>query len=619
MANRPDNTYVSQVFNFGIDKNLPLGFVNVVYSKETGNVVGYEKGGKFYNVGEKIPEKVTEPQKRKTYTGSIEERVTAIEREAQEASAAKAESDARAATSGDQRARAAQGDVLDNYATSLKPRLGELGFQIEAYARKIARGDKLSTIEERELKRFSDEYAKLNKTYNEARSDALEFYYGTQSQPTTQTGKKITLSSAKTAQTQTGGPTGTPVQTPPPRITSGGTTGNANIPGVTTDKTSGGRTGGTNIPGVTTDKTSGNRTGAVGSGKPIQGTFDPAAFRAGEEASMGAISGNVPGAVLKTYDEALANVQEKYNLPDILFSNVKSLGALLDRYVNAKKYGKDGISDINKFVDLVKTDPWYRQNSGEIKTRYLQKFNYDDLVKSGQAKGTTDYEQQIAKITNNLLTQARKLGSALDEGQAKLIAEDLYIHNQDTDDSVVTRRLVSGIRPIAGMVAGRITEDYSGLALQNYQGLQAIAKRNGFKLEDILPRGVDGKPATAQETLQRLALGELDPTRLEQDVRKLAAVGQPQFVRDLLGQGIDLEEVYSPYRKTMARILELDEGQIDLTDPTLRMGINDKGDVNLYDYSKALRQDSRWQYTGNAREEVSDAALTVLRNFGFQG
>ena len=608
MANRPDNTYVSQVFNFGVDKNLPLGFVNVVYSKETGNVVGYEKGGKFYNVGEKIPEKVTEPQKRKTYTGSIEERVTAIEREAQEASAAKAESDARAATSSDQRARAAQGDVLDNYATSLKPRLGELGFQIEAYARKIARGDKLSTIEEKELKRFSDEYAKLNKTYNEARSDALEFYYGTQSEPTTQTGKKITLSSAKTA--QIGGPTGTPVQTP--TLTPGITPKPKPKPADTSTSLDG------FVQRTPTPGTGGNKAPSP-TGQAIPSNFDVGRFRMADEASMGAVSGAVSDTLLKTYDEALANVQEKYNLPDILFSNVKSLGTLLDRYVNAKKYGKDGIADINKFVELVKIDPWYRQNSGEIKARYLQKFNFDDLVKSGQAKGTTDYEQQIAKITNNLLTQARKLGSALDEGQAKLIAEDLYIHNQDTDDSVVTRRLVSGIRPIAGMVAGRITEDYSGLALQNYQGLQAIAKRNGFKLEDILPRGVDGKPATAQETLQRLALGELDPTRLEQDVRKLAAVGQPQFVRDLLGQGIDLEEVYAPYRKTMARILELDEGQIDLTDPTLRMGINDKGDVNLYDYSKALRQDSRWQYTGNAREEVSDAALTVLRNFGFQG
>lgn len=603
MANRPDNTYVSQVFNFGVDKSLPLGFVNVVYSKETGNVVGYEKGGKFYNLGEKIPEKVTEPQKRKTYTGSIEERVTAIEREAEEARAAKADSDARAATSADQRERAAQGDVLDNYATSLKPRLGELGFQVEAYARRIARGDKLSPIEEKELKRISDEYAKLNKAYNEARSDALGFYYGTQAEPITKTGKKTVTAAPKTP--QTGGPTGTPAQAPEPTLTSG----TQPKPKPSTGGTTGGATGGT-----TGGKTDGI-TPITGSGKAVPSNFNVGSFRMADEASMAGAG----DTVLKTYDEALANVQEKYNLPDILFSNVKSLGNLLDRYVNAKKYGKDGIADINKFVELVKIDPWYRQNSGEIKARYLQKFNYDDLVKSGQAKGTTDYEQQIAKITNNLIKKARELGSAVDEGQLKLIAEDLYIHNQDADDSVVTRRLVSGIRPIAGMIAGKITEDYSGLALQNYQGLQAIAKRNGFKLEDILPRGVDGKPATAQETLQRLALGELDPTRLEQDVRKLAAVGQPQFVRDLLGQGIDLEEIYSPYRKTMARILELDEGQIDLTDPTLRMGINDKGDVNLYDYSKALRQDSRWQYTGNAREEVSDAALTVLRNFGFQG
>ena len=169
------------------------------------------------------------------------------------------------------------------------------------------------------------------------------------------------------------------------------------------------------------------------------------------------------------------------------------------------------------------------------------------------------------------------------------------------------------------MIAGKITEDYSGLALQNYQGLQQLAKRNGFKLEGILPPNLDGTPARAEDTLKRLALGEIDPTRLAQDVRKLAAVGQPQFVRDLLGQGIDLDQIYSPYRRTMANILELDEGQIDLNDPTLRMGISDKGDVNLYDYSKALRQDSRWQYTGNARKEVSDSALTVLRNFGFQG
>ena len=69
----------------------------------------------------------------------------------------------------------------------------------------------------------------------------------------------------------------------------------------------------------------------------------------------------------------------------------------------------------------------------------------------------------------------------------------------------------------------------------------------------------------------------------------------------------------------MANTLELDEDQIDLNDPTLRMAITDKGDMNLYDFSKALRQDNRWQYTANAKEEVANATLQVLRDFGFQG
>jgi uncharacterized protein YoxC len=401
------------------------------------------------------------------------------------------------------------------------------------------------------------------------------------------------------APTTLSGPTGTPAQTP--RITAGGTTGGRT--GGTTSGTTGGAKGGT-----TGGNTGGTTGGPSTTAFPQYGGVDTTTL-----AGITAASARPPvGPAVSKYDSILAKAQAEYNLPDIIFSNVDSLGKLLKEYV-------DGKIDIDLFKQKVANDPWYRQNSTEIKARYLQKFNYEDLVKSGNAKGTTDYEQKIAQITNSLIQQARKLGSAIDEGQAKLIAEDLYIHNQDADEAVKTRRLVSGIRPIAGMIGGKVTEDFSGLALQNYQGLQEIARRNGMKIENILPPGIDGKPATAQETLRRIALGEIDPTRLEQDVRKLAAIGQPQFVRDLLGQGINLDDIYSPYKKTMSRILELDPGQIDLMDPTLRMGINEKGDVNLYDYEKALRQDSRWQYTGNAREAVSDGALTVLRNFGFQG
>jgi len=141
------------------------------------------------------------------------------------------------------------------------------------------------------------------------------------------------------------------------------------------------------------------------------------------------------------------------------------------------------------------------------------------------------------------------------------------------------------------------------------------ARDNGFQVSDILPGGTN-----EQQVLQNIAAGTIDVNRVVADARKLAAQGQPQYVRDLLAQGYDLSQVFQPYRTAMANILEIgDADQIDLNDPLLRSAITDKGDMNLYDFKKALRQDNRWQYTEQAKKDVSDAALTVLRDFGFQG
>jgi hypothetical protein len=179
---------------------------------------------------------------------------------------------------------------------------------------------------------------------------------------------------------------------------------------------------------------------------------------------------------------------------------------------------------------------------------------------------------------------------------------------------MTTDFISAAIRPIGGTIGGRATEGYSGKALQDYQTIQASARANGFKVSDIIPGGFN-----EQQVLEGLATGRLDINRLEQDARKLAAQGQPQYVRDLLGQGYNLDQVYAPYRTTMANLLELNADQIDLNDPTLRMAITDKGDMNVYDFKKALKADNRWQYTENAKNEVSTAAFNVLRDFGFQG
>jgi len=614
----PPDTWISQVITF-------KGTRDNVYSKIDGSLVGYIKDGKFIQTIDTLPK--LDPKKKpvqdKKFAASIKKisALNAIPSMEQDAAYYKEQAENVNNTPEERATAKAQYEALNLQVEAKRKEAGQAAGVVEE-----EQGKTDATSARGRLPEIQSEFARLKEQYDilldpfdpdgkgpgiKKKLDVLAQEYSQTYPKATGTplisktaafarlagNKVLQTPTAQTATTTAGGPTGTPVQTPVVTATPAPVQTPAPIKDTLTKTplpSSGGKT--KPAPGLPAEAPTVSPGGGF--------TDSQNAARLAKEATG--------GSVVKGYDAILAKAQTDYNLPDIIFSNVDSLGKLLKEYV-------DGKIDIDLFKQKVENDPWYRQNSKEIKARYLQKFNYQDLVKSGNAKGTTDYEQKIAQITNDLIKQARTLGSALDEGQAKLIAEDLYIHNQDADESVKTRRLVSGIRPMAGMIAGKITEDYSGLALQNYQGLQKLAKRNGFRIEDILPRNADGTPSTAQDTLQRLTLGELDPTRLGQDVRKLAAIGQPQFVRDLLGQGIDLDEIYSPYRKTMANILELDEGQIDLNDPTLRMGISDKGDVNLYDYSKALRQDSRWQYTGNARKEVSDSALTVLRNFGFQG
>jgi hypothetical protein len=623
----PPDTWISQVITF-------KGTRDNVYSKIDGSLVGYVKDGKFIQTIDKLPK--LDPKKKpiqdKKFAASIKKisALNAIPSMEQDAAYYKEQAESVNNTPEERATAKAQYEALNLQVEAKRKEAGQAAGVVEE-----EQGKTDATSARGRLPEIQSEFARLKEQYDilldpfdpdgkgpgiKKKLDVLAQEYSQTYPKATGTplisktaafarlagNKVLQTPTAQTATTTTGGPTGTPVQAPVVAATPAPVQTPAPVKDTLTKTplpSSGGKTKPT--PSATGGTTGGASTTAFPQYDGVDTTTIAGITAASTRPPVG-------GSVVKGYDAILAKAQTDYNLPDIIFSNVDSLGKLLKEYV-------DGKIDIDLFKQKVENDPWYRQNSKEIKARYLQKFNYQDLVKSGNAKGTTDYEQKIAQITNDLIKQARTLGSALDEGQAKLIAEDLYIHNQDADESVKTRRLVSGIRPMAGMIAGKITEDYSGLALQNYQGLQKLAKRNGFRIEDILPRNADGTPATAQDTLQRLTLGELDPTRLEQDVRKLAAIGQPQFVRDLLGQGIDLDEIYSPYRKTMANILELDEGQIDLNDPTLRMGISDKGDVNLYDYSKALRQDSRWQYTGNARKEVSDSALTVLRNFGFQG
>lgn len=575
MANRPSNSRLINVINWGIDKRIPLGFVDTVIDKETGNLIGFMQDGEFYELGAKPKKKQKAP-------------------EPPEVSGLTA-ADINAGIPGggvDPRRAAA-------YLNSSDPRLSEAAQKI-ILAQTAGLMDLDGNVADTAISR-RDEAARLQAAADKKFTETIQ-------KETTEKKKKANQEAVQGGY-QVPYPDLEKPTKPTTKATPSVTGGNSGIPSTKVQPT---YTGERQAPAAS----------AAALGLPASSLTRPATAvekLAKDAATKGKTPQKPPAKDKETpaltdeqqREEALnVAAEQDFALPETIFNNVPSLKRILERYV-----AEDWTP--NKLRKAIRDDIWFRKNSAEIKNRYVQKFNYDDLVESGQADGSTDYEQQIAKIETKLAKRAAQLGSnaASDPAALRKAAENLYITNRSEDESYITDFLAASIRPVAGMIGGKVTEGYSGEALQNYQALQAAAKANGFSIVDIIPGGFN-----EQQVLAGIASGKIDINRVSQDARKLAAQGQPQYVRDLLGQGYNLDQVYAPYRQTMANILEIeDPNQIDLNDPTLRMAITDKGDMNVYDFKKALKQDNRWQYTENARNEVSTAALNVLRDFGFQG
>ena len=319
------------------------------------------------------------------------------------------------------------------------------------------------------------------------------------------------------------------------------------------------------------------------------------------------------------FEDLIKRTEFWYNLPDYIFKINPALQDILVKAVD------QGWTD-EKFLAAAQQTPWWQQNAAAIRTRIVDKAKYDELRSQGLDVSKTDYGLDSATIKRKVSALAKQKGANLTPEQLDQIVAQAYNGFLENDTLALQQLIAPFIGKVPAIIgkglpgAGGATSTYSGEALTNYQALQNIARQNGFQLRDVLP-SISVMPGQNLEdaVLQKLSTGDLDVNAIAQNARVLAAAGQPQYVRDLLNQGYDLSAIYAPYRSAMATTLELNPDQIDLNDPTLRMGITDKGDMNLYDFRKLLKQDNRWQYTSNAAQEVSDKALMVLRDFGMMG
>ena len=319
-----------------------------------------------------------------------------------------------------------------------------------------------------------------------------------------------------------------------------------------------------------------------------------------------------------------ALARSKYDNVDSIFLYDPELKQILIDAVGDIATAKDDMEP-TEFLRRLNASDWAIRNASTYRARDAQRREYNEtldkynkqlemadtqdkkdaiLSKIGQLKDTSAYARGLASAKAYIEATASGLTGTMSPERLDAFVKRMYDSANDKDPNIINRELAALIsyKPgtqLGGSIGGDLT------------ALRATARSNGFDLDTSFGSSIN-------DWLQRLAKGESIET-FKNTIRGAAKLGLPDKVASLLDQGLDLKDIYAPYRNVMASVLEVAPDSIGLDDKTLRMAIGPEKEMSIYDFQRQLRKDSRWQYTDNARKDVADSVLGVLKDFGFQG
>ena len=363
-------------------------------------------------------------------------------------------------------------------------------------------------------------------------------------------------------------------------------------------------------------------------GSVVPEDFNVGSFRMADEVSMAKAGGTVTGAKTATGAEDInaiyALARSKYGNVDSIFLYDPELKQLLIDAVGDPTTAKDDMN-ADEFARRLGASDWSIRNASTYAKRDAERREYTEtldkynqqlqladtqdkkdaiLSKIGQLNTTSSYARGLASAKAYIESVAAGLTGTMSPERLDAFVKRMYDSANDKDPNIINRELSALIsyKPgtqLGGSVGGDLT------------ALRATARANGFNLDTQFGSNIN-------DWLQRLARGESVET-FKNTIRGAAKLGLPDKVANLLDQGLDLKDIYAPYRNVMASVLEVAPDSIGLDDKTLRMAIGPEKEMSIYDFQRTLRKDPRWQYTDNARAEASDSVLKVLKDFGFQG
>jgi hypothetical protein len=164
----------------------------------------------------------------------------------------------------------------------------------------------------------------------------------------------------------------------------------------------------------------------------------------------------------------------------------------------------------------------------------------------------------------------------------------------------------------------------------NYQkllrskSLGGTAAETEAQLDQMISQyGVDLGNRWKAAQVKNVVIGNGTVGGIQDQVREMAKQQYKAFASQL-DAGQTMSQIADPYVQKMSSLLELDPNQVGVKDNLIQKALTatDKhgnpAAMDMSDFANMVRQDRRWQYTDNAKQQVADVTSQLLQSFGLQ-
>lgn len=260
--------------------------------------------------------------------------------------------------------------------------------------------------------------------------------------------------------------------------------------------------------------------------------------------------------------------------------------------------------DAEKTALEIQNSNWYKQHDASSR-----------IAENARLSDPATWERQLGFVLDSLTQQAVQMGAKLDPTQAKQYAEQIlkanYSYLQNTPDEKIPDSIINQF--LVPLIQYREDGSLGGTAGVSAADIRQLANDYGVPVTDQWVLSMTQKGMTGEIT--------------DQDIRSYL-VGQAKGAYGGLAANISdtvsVKDLASSYIATLANTLEIDEDQIDLSTPEIKKALTfidpstgQARQKSLWEFEQELRNDPRWDKTKQGQQELSDAGMGMLRDFGF--